>query len=988
VELKERKKMQGFSKKNGGPGADACVVGIGASAGGLEALISFFSRAPADSGLIFIVVQHLSPNCRSMMGELLAAHTAMPVVQAEHGMAAEPNRIHIQPPQTHMSLFNGRLLLDVLSERQGLHLPIDHFFRSLAEDRQEKAVGVVLSGTGSDGSRGLPAIRKAGGMILVQDPSDAKFDGMPVNAIATGMADCVCPATEMAERICEYLRHPRIRQEAEQLPSGEEADLTRILALLRSQTNVDFTLYKPVTVIRRINRRMAVVRCPSLRDYAEFLRLRPGEVNLLYRDLLIGVTRFFRDRKEFEQLRDVIIPQIFENAAEQDEIRVWDAGCSTGEEAYTVAMLLHDHMVRLRAGRPCKIKVFATDLDQHAVEKAARGFYPDGIAADLPPDLLERYFSRVENGFIVRRHIRELVIFAQQNLLHDPPFTRLDLVVCRNLLIYLLPPLQKEVLGLFHFALKDGGFLFLGGSETVMEMSGSFLAVDKQSKIYRHVGCGTLPQGRKLRIPARLAPSGKDKVQIRQDAETARQQFDLVRKLENQEAYYQRIISRLSAACLIVSGEGEILETFGRTDLLLQPQPGRMSLSLSKMLTPQLLLPVTAAMRACRQEESREVVYDGIRVSESGCRFLLRAARLNDDELFPPESILVALERMPGPVDGDSAADSGGRIPDDEIRRHVLDLEREIQFTRESLQAANEELQTSNEELQAANEELLASNEELQSTNEELNSVNEELSAVNTEYQSKIMELTELYNDIDNLFCSTEIGFIFVDRQLRIRKYTPSVCRVMNLIEQDLGRRISDMAAPLLGDIESEFNHLLMTREKTEKVVRNGVETWSLVQFIPYIDETNEVSGMVISIVDVSGQKRAEETLRQSSEILEQILEASPAPTMMATGEGRIHFANEMAAVLFSRSAKMLLDLPLSSAQFGFTDLDGRQFPTGQDFIRAVSALKKKGEPLVIRLKGAAGQEYFLCVNANTLEAKGSRLNGVVLTFTEVARQG
>ncbi|MGR0482923.1 MAG: CheR family methyltransferase [Candidatus Electronema sp. V4] len=963
------------------------VVGIGASAGGLEALTSFFSATPPDSGMVFIVVQHLSPNCRSMMGELLANHTAMPVCAAENGMLAEPNCVYLQPPQTCLNLFNGRLLLDVFNGQQGLHLPIDYFFRSLAEDRKDKAVAVVLSGTGSDGSRGLPSIREAGGLILVQEVADAGFDGMPGSAAATGLADYICPAAEMPAKIAEYIRHPFVRRKIEQVALDEEASLTRIIALLRTQQGIDFTRYKPFTVIRRITRRMAIARCASLHDYAEFLLPRPGEVSQLCRDLLIGVTKFFRDRREFDFFREKIIPQILEQAEGQGEIRVWDAGCSTGEEAYTIAMLLHDHLCRRHAERTIKIKVFATDLDQHAVEKAARGFYPDGIAADMPPELLERYFSRVENGYVVRRHIRELVIFARQNLLSDPPFTRLDLAVCRNLLIYLLPPQQKEVLSIFHFALREGGFLFLGSNETVMDAAESFVAVDRQIKIYRHTGKGNLPLARRLRLAVKTAPAGK--IQPQPGADSSRRHLDMARRLELREAYYQQIISRLTAACLVVNGGGEIIETFGRTDLLLQPQPGRMNLSISKMLAPELLLPVTSALRACRQEEGGEVLYDGIRVSGGGknCRFLLRAMLLPGDE----DRILIALERMPISSFAEASAGlsqaAGAKAADEEIRRHVLDLEREIQFTRESLQAANEQLQTSNEELLASNEELLASNEELQSANEELNSVNEELSTVNTEYQSKILELTELYNDIDNLFCSTDIGFIFVDRQLRIRKYTPPVCRAINLMEQDVGRKISDMSAPLLGDVETEFGRMLSTRQKREKVVRHGEGCWYLVQFIPYLDETNEVSGMVISLVDVSGQKKAEEALRQSSEILEQILAASPAPTMMVTQEGRICFANEIAAGLFGAAAKALEGQPLCSGQFRFTDLDGADFADSREFLRAAIEQAENKEPMVIRLKGQDGrQEYFLTVNASTLNVKESRLQGVVLTFTEVAR--
>jgi two-component system CheB/CheR fusion protein len=954
------------------------IVGLGASAGGLEALISFFKVMPADSGLVFIVVQHLSPDRKSAMPDLLGHHTSMRIFPAEHGMRVIPDCIYLQPPQTNMTLFNGALLLDRVRAQPKPHLPIDFFFRSLAEDQREQAVAIVLSGTGSDGSRGIAAVRQAGGMVLVQTPAEAGFDGMPQSAAATGLADWICPAAEMPRRLQDYLRHPRLRRQAE-ASAGEEADMARIIALLRSRSNVDFSLYKPVTISRRVSRRMALSRCPSLRDYVELLQMQPYEADLLQRDLLIGVTRFFRDRKEFDYLRENIIPQIFDRAAGQEEIRVWDAGCSTGEEAYTVAMLLHDCMIRKRKGRRWKIKVFATDLDQHAIAKAARGFYPEGIAADLPPDILERYFRKTENGFIVRRHIRELVLFAQQNLLQDSPFTRLDMAVCRNLLIYLQPSVQQEVLALFHFAVREGGFLFLGSSETVTEdMADSFIAVDRHIRIYRHAGKGLPPPNRNLRLAQ--FPSA---LPLRQpEADAVRQRMDLAQRLELRQAHYQRIVGRMAAACLLVSTGGEIIESFGRTELLLQPQPGKMNLNISTMLTPSLLLPVSTAMRACQHEPKGEMVYDNIKISEtSSIRWLLRAVFLPEERLYPA-SILIALEQMPG---GPERAAPKNSRHEEEVNRQILDLKREVQFTRESLEAANEALQTSNEELQAANEALLASNEELQSANEELNSLNEELSTVNAEYQSKIAEMSELYNDLDNLFCSTDIGFIFVDRELRIRKYTPSVVKVINLMRQDLGRRISDMAAPLLGNIEAEFDNLLMTRKKKEQVVQHKENSWYLVQFIPYIDETNEVSGMVVSIVDVSEQKRAEEALRQSSEILEQILAASPAPTMMVTTEGDICFANEMAAILFSKPARELPGLPLSSKHFFFTDLEGRDFAEAQDFVQTAAEAK---EALIIRLKGnVSRQEYFLTVKANKLTAQNSHLNGVVLTFSEIARQ-
>ncbi len=958
------------------------IVGLGASAGGLEALVTFFEHMPNDSGMAFVVVQHLSPDHKSLMDELLGRHTRMEVLQVKDGMAVKANRIYLLPPKKNMILFNRKLLLTEPNHRRGLNLPIDIFFRSLAEDREEKAVGIILSGTGSDGTRGIYAVKQAGGMVMVQDDANAKFDGMPKSAIATGLVDFIRTPERMPEVLINYVSHPLItrKKAAGAEFNANDTDLTKIIALLRSRKAVDFTYYKPSTVIRRIQRRIGIAQMENLGSYLIHLQENPDEIDALFKDLLIGVTRFFRDREEFGFLRERVIPELFQNNHDTRKIRIWVAGCSTGEEAFTIAILLQDYMDTNREAY--EVKIFATDIDKDSLEKGSMGYYPDGIAADMDPALLERYFTKTGEGFKVKRQIREMVIFAYQNILKDPPFTKLDLITCRNLLIYLQPRLQRDALSLFHFALKDGGYMFLGTSESVGSLSEHFLSIDGNVKIFRHKGSGEPPLRNVMKYSS---PPAFSVGEARSEIQTPGLSMVPKKKLEAQERYYQELINELAPACAVVKENGELIETFGNPERFLSARRGKATYDIRKMILPELSLAITTGIRNSLKE-GREIGYQNLRVTVGGqTRFVdLRFIPLHRGEIETPTVMIVFNEVHDDNRDPAEAAErTVGAAPDPQI----LDLEKEIQFTRENLQATIEELQTANEELQATNEELLASNEELQSTNEELNSVNEELNTVNAEYQTKIKELTELNNDLDNLIRCTEIGTIFLDGQLRIRKFTPAVTREVNLMEQDIGRPLADLSAPMITEVEEEARQVLRTAVRIDKTVFFPPETWFLVQILPYLDEKGIIGGVVITLMNISFQKKAEKAFQKQYEVLRRVVETSPAAIVMVNREGRIDFVNPQAEKTLDISREMLDEMRIDAPALKWVDLDDAVFSRGNNpFTLFLKSGGENGKFVIRRLREGGGEIVLNATGSPMFNDKGE-VDGAVFRFDELARK-
>jgi two-component system CheB/CheR fusion protein len=834
------------------------IVGIGASAGGLEAIEAFFKKMPSESGLAFVVVQHLSPDYKSLMVELLSKHTEMPVNRIEDGVLVKENNIYLLPPRKNLSSFHGRLLLKEQDHSEGLNLPIDIFFRSLAEDMGEYAISIILSGTGSDGTRGIRAIKERGGMVMVQDEESAKFDGMPKNAIATGLVDFILSPDEMPKQLLSFVKHPYASvPESAVLPS-EDSDLTRIFLMLREKSKVDFTYYKPTTVLRRIERRVTINQLQDLTEYVRFMENNPTEIATLFQELLIGVTCFFRDEQAFDELRDQWLGSIIEHL-QGDEIRLWVTACSTGEEAYSFAMLLAEY--RDHTNGYFRIKIFATDVDHKAVEKASNGIYPSSIAADVPPELLSKYFIRRDDNYQVSQKIREMVVFAQHNLIKDPPFTNINLLSCRNVLIYLQPVLQRKILELFNFSLVKEGILMLGTSESIGEMVDYFDLVGSKWKIYRSRGKHHTNASLSVAEPTHFMKG------------PFHNNPPVVSNTRSNLAYYSddRVLDRfvrsladdLLPFTLIVNEQMEVTHVFGDAKDYMAYPSGKVVQDVTKIVKKDLSIPIaTGIKRALNSHDDITLTNIRIREAQDVRSINLRIKCLPSKKGQDPLLAIFISEAVKKDVLSES--ESLTFDVNQEAEQRISDLENELQFTRENLQAAVEELETSNEELQATNEELLASNEELQSTNEELQSVNEELYTVNAEYQGKIAELTLLNNDLDNLFNSTHIATLFLDENLDIRRFTPKLQAIFNIIGHDVGRPYRHLSHRLVDINLAEMIETVMFSHKSViKDAQTDTGNWYLLRINPYSIADNIYAGVILTFVDIDQLKKAQLELQQ-----------------------------------------------------------------------------------------------------------------------------
>ncbi|MBL9137003.1 MAG: PAS domain-containing protein [Verrucomicrobiales bacterium] len=858
------------------------VVGVGASAGGLEALGKFFATMPVNSGLACVVVQHLSPDYKSFMVELLSKKTAIPVLRAEDGMSVESNRIYLIPPGKHLKISKGRLKLVAVDNDHRLHLPIDVFFRSLAEDQGSKAVGIVLSGTGSDGTMGIRAIKDVGGLVLVQSETSAQFDGMPRSAIATGLADLILPPEEMPRKLLQYLQHPFVaRAEAASDRLGDDPSMQQVFAILRERCGVDFSGYKRATIDRRIERRMSINQIQHLVDYCRHLEASPREATMLFHELLICVTRFFRDGEAWEYLGRNVLPELTKRASRDRTLRLWVPACSTGEEAYSLAMLLAE--TPAPEGTAWDIKIFATDIAREALETASQGVYPESVVADLPPALLAKYFVKRPDGYQVVTSLRKMVVFARHDLLKDPPFTRLDLVSCRNVLIYFQQPVQRRVLDMFHFALKPESFLLLGPSEALGELSSLFRTASVRHKLYQTRSSVRRPRWDGPR------PSIRRVAGVPELSSTVRPVSGQGQLLE---CIHRKLIAEHVPPCLVVDEANEVLHLLGPVGQYLEPAPGAFSRDLFRLLPAGLSAAVASALKKAARAKG-EFIYDNVRCHLGGVTRYLRL-RVSPVEVPGTSSLplrLLFIEEKAPPKSGDPRAEEfdAARSAQD----HIQDLEQELADTRESLQATIEELESSNEELQTANEELLAANEELQSTNEELQSVNEELHTVNTENQNRIEELTDLTNDINNLLASSQVGTMLVDNSMRIRRASSALYILTPLTAEDIGAPI-ETAARLLRFPE-------MAKHATEVLEKREHEEWQLDQpdgrtlllrLSPYITETGEVRGLVVTVIDITRRRKAERSLAENEARTRGIIDAFPANIAVVDLDGTIQCVN------------------------------------------------------------------------------------------------
>jgi two-component system CheB/CheR fusion protein len=947
------------------------VVGIGASAGGLEAFERFFTAMPADGGMAFVLVQHLDPTHQSLTAQLLARRTAMPVVEVEDRMPVEANHVYIIPPNKSLTIRGSMLHLSEPVLQRGMRMPIDHFLRSLADARHEKAIGIILSGTGTDGTLGVKAIKGAGGIALAQSPEEAQHDGMPRSAIATGLVDYVGPIASMPDMLVRYTGHNFVKLAGEPavLAAEEPNTLNSILEVLHTRTRYDFRAYKKGTLLRRIARRMGLSRVEVLGDYLGLLHEHPEEVTRLFKDLLIGVTGFFREPEAFAALERVIA-EIVEHKSPDMPLRLWVPGCASGEEPYSLAMLVSE---RLHAARKnCPIQLFATDIDEAALATARAGLYPENIVVDVAPERLQRFFTREGNAFRVSKSIRDAVVFAVQNLIADPPFSKLDLVSCRNLLIYLEPEAQKKIIELFHFALNENGFLFLGSTETVGEHEDLFEPLVKQWRLYRRIGAARRSVVEFPIFPARHGV-GRSRPLEQPLLSSQARLGEFTRGL---------LLETFAPASVLVDRKNQILYYHGPVGRYLNQPAGaptnyllmRAGEGLSITLRAVLHKAVKGAGKASAVAQFQQ---DGV----------ARRVRVNVMPMAAPSEaeglLLVSFLEEPEAAersveDTAEAAGSGDEL--------VRQLERDLQESRDDLQGTIEELESSNEELKAANEEIMSVNEELQSTNEELESskeelqsLNEELSTVNSQLEEKLRELEVTNDDLDNLLSSTNIATILLDRELRIKRYTPAMTRLLNLIATDVGRPLGDIAREFEDDdFPKDAGAVLERLVPIEKEVRSKADDhWYIRRILPFRTQANRIDGVVVTFVDVTGRKRAAERFRL-------IVEAAPMAAMVVNEAGDIVFVNARTEQLFGYVRQELIGKPveiLVPERFR-TSHPG---PRGAYFANPEPRLMGGGRELFGRRKD--GSEFPVEIGLNSVETEEGRLViGSIVDITERMR--
>lgn len=891
---------KGRRKRVSGP---LYVVGIGGSAGALEAFEQFFSAMPPDSGLAFVLVPHLDPTHKGMMPELLQRITRMEVRQAEDGMKVEPNNVYVVPSNKDMSILHGALQLLEPSAPRGLRLPIDFFLRHLADDQGERAICVLVSGMGTDGTLGLKAVKEKLGLAMVQDPATAKFEGMPRSAIDTGLVDFTASPPELAVKLLEFVRH--YAPTVEKTVTVEEKKLStlqKIFVLLRSHTGHDFSLYKKNTVIRRVERRMAVHQLDTIEAYVRYLQENSQEIDLLFKELLIGVTNFFRDPGAYEALMEKGLPRMLQGKTKRDTLRVWIPGCSTGEEAYSTVITLVEYLEKNKQRGDFSIQVFATDIDKDAIDKARLGTYPTNIAADVSEERLQRYFVKEEYYYRIRKEIREMVVFAPHDIIIDPPFTKLDLLCCRNLLIYFNPELQKKLIPLFHYALAPGGILFLGTSETIGTFGELFQSLDGKWKVFQRKETMTAIAGM-LELPSSLISAGveRDRDVVKLPKGVQGSVPDVTQRI---------LLEECTPPAVLINSSGDIIYISGRTGKFLELSTGKAAMNIFSLARPGLGIELAAAVRKA-MSQNREVLMPGLQVKHNGgmiiCDLIVKP--LSEPDFM--KGLLLAIFNEVEP--GKTRKGKGRAVTKNQV---VDELEKEVKYLRETLQTTNEEMETSQEELKSANEELQSTNEELQSSNEELTtskeelqSLNEELLTVNSELQTKIEELTQSNNDMRNLLNSTEVATIFLDNGLNVKRFTSQATRIFNLIQTDIGRPLTHLVSNLRYEkLDRDVREVVDTLIFKEVQVQSTDGHWFTLRIMPYRTAENVIDGAILTFVDITTLKNLEAELRH----LAAIVESSSDAIIGQNNDGIIVSWNRGAELLFGYAEEEAKGRPIS----------------------------------------------------------------------------
>ncbi len=840
------------------------IAGIGASAGGLEALELFLRHVPEQSGIAYIIVQHLDPSHKGIMPELLQRATKMEVFQVSDRMKVKPNCVYVIPPNKDMSILHDVLYLFEPASTRGLRLPIDFFLRSLAEDRETGSIGIILSGMGSDGTLGLRAIKEKGGMALVQEPASAKFDSMPTSAINAGLADLIAPAENLAVKLIDLLQHPPVLTRTDPpLDEKDQSALEKVLILLRSKTGNDFSLYKKHTIYRRIERRMSVHQITRISVYVRYLQENLQEVELLFKELLIGVTSFFRDPEIWKQVQDEAFPALLDGYPSGGCLRAWSTGCSTGEEAYSLAITFKEALEQLNPKGLFTLQIFATDLDQDGIDIARRAVYPAKIAAEMSPERLQRYFIKDGSDYRVCKEIREMVTFATQNIIMDPPFTRLDILICRNLLIYLAPELQKKIMPLFHYSLNPEGVLFLGSAESVSTFTDLFVPLNRKSRLFRKRE--SLLPAEPLSFPATIVPLRPG---------VAKESPMMKPSVNLQSLADQLLLQHFSPAAVLTNDKGDIIYINGKTGSYLEPAAGKANWNIFAMAREGLCFDLGSAFRrSLRQKEP--VTVNGLK---TGTGDREQVVDITVQMIQEPEAlrgmVIIVFSDVIG-VPGKKVSTRSRTAPiDSSVVQELQQARENLQTTREEMQTSQEELTSTNEELQSTNEELQSANEELTTSREEMQSLNEELQTVNAEQQSKMDEFVRVNDDMRNLLNSTEIVTVFLDDKLHIRRFTTGADTIFKLLPGDVGRPLSDIVTDLhYPGMTEDAWEVLRTLAFSEKQITAGNGRWYAVRIMPYRTVENLISGLVITFANITETKIMETGLREEIARLKGLLE-------------------------------------------------------------------------------------------------------------------
>ncbi|MBN1930299.1 MAG: PAS domain-containing protein [Desulfobacterales bacterium] len=866
------------------------IVGIGASAGGLETLNVFFSVIPPDSNMAFVVIQHLSPQHKSIMASLLDKHTRMTVRQIEDGMNLESNHVYLNPPGKNVAIFNRRFHLMEPAKSSTINMPIDFFFRSLSEDQGENAIGIILSGTASDGTLGIKAIKGEGGMVMVQQPETAKYDGMPKSAIATGLVDFILPVEKLPETLIHYAHHPSLLSlnKIKLTEPSIKNEMQKIFALIRSATGHDFSHYKPSTIARRIERRLVVHQIKALSDYFLYLQKNPAEIDVLFKNLVIGVTSFFRDSEAYDLLSQQVLPELLREKEPDTTLRFWVAGCSTGEEAYSLSMILSEAMDK--AKKHFNVQIFATDIDASALDIARKGIYSESIGADVSPERLDHFFIKEPGFFKVKKQLREMVVFSVHNIVKDPPFSRLDLVSCRNLMIYMDSVLQKKIIPLFHYSLKPGGILFLGTSESIGDNTDIFQPLNSKWKIFeRKKGVA----GAIIAYPAEINYGAQQSAEFNE-----KDKLPVISEV--QEIAEKAILDEYAPVGVLINDKYEIQHFVGKTDRYLAAPTGKPSFNILSMAREDLKHLLTTALNKAIREKTNAFCKN-VRINYNGdfCIVDISVKQMTDKRLPPGFMLVIFEDKTPAKVADEKKT---GALKNKKQDAAIQSIEQELQSTRECLQATIEELETSNEELKSANEELQSVNEELQSTNEELEtskeelqSTNEELATVNAELQNKVDEFSRANDDLNNLLSATQIASIFLDTDLCIKGYTPAAAKVISLIQTDIGRPLSDLKTRFPDiDLVGLAGKVLKDLNAVEIEIQSKDFIWYAIKVMPYRTAENVIAGAVMTFVDIH-------KIRQSDKIkrLATVLEDSNDAIAVLDLEGNILAWNKGAQQLY-----------------------------------------------------------------------------------------